>query len=74
MHVYGAENDGALDAIGLTFHKPCVLVLGHEREGIPERVRAQCHAMVALRGTGAIESLNVSIAASLLISELVRGR
>jgi len=74
VHVYGAENDGSLDAIGLSFHKPCVLVLGHEREGISERVRAQCHAMVAIRGTGAIESLNVSIAASLMLSELVRGR
>jgi TrmH RNA methyltransferase len=74
VFVYGAENDGALDAIGLAFHRPAVLVLGHEREGISERVRAQCNAMVAIRGSGAIESLNVSIAASLLISELVRGR
>jgi TrmH RNA methyltransferase len=74
VFVYGAENDGALDAIGLAFHRPCVLVLGHEREGISERVRAQCHAMVAIRGTGTIDSLNVSIAASLLIAELVRSR
>lgn len=72
VFVYGAENDGALDATGLAFHRPCVLVLGHEREGISERVRAQCHAMVAIRGTGAIDSLNVSIAASLLVAELMR--
>ncbi|GAB4202824.1 MAG: hypothetical protein OHK0013_16430 [Sandaracinaceae bacterium] len=72
VFVYGAENDGALDVMGLAFHRPCVLVFGHEREGISERVRAQCHAMVAIRGTGAIDSLNVSIAASLLIAELVR--
>jgi TrmH RNA methyltransferase len=74
VFIYGAENDGALDATGLAFHKPCVLVLGHEREGISDRVKAQCHAMVAIRGSGAIQSLNVSIAASLLIAELVRGR
>ncbi len=74
VFVYAAENDGALDAIGLTFHKPCVLVFGHEREGISERVRAQCNTTVAIRGVGAIQSLNVSIAASLMLSELVRGR
>jgi TrmH RNA methyltransferase len=74
VQVVAAESDGAESAVGFTFAPRAVLVLGHEREGISDRVRAQCDAVVAIRGTGAIESLNVAIAASLMISELVRGR
>jgi TrmH RNA methyltransferase len=72
VHVYGAENDGAQDVTRYAIQRPAVLVVGHEREGISPRVREQCEAMLAIRGTGAIQSLNVSIAASLLVHELVR--
>jgi TrmH RNA methyltransferase len=74
VHVYGAENDGAHDITRFAIQRPAVLVVGHEREGISPRVKEQCDAMLAIRGTGAIQSLNVSIAASLLVHELVRPR
>lgn len=74
VQVVGAESDGAASAVGFAFANKSVLVLGHEREGISDRVRAQCDAVVAIRGSGAIESLNVAIAASVMISELVRDR
>jgi TrmH RNA methyltransferase len=67
----GAARDGAL---GFAFVRPTVLVLGHEREGMSDRVRAQCDAVVAIAGTGAVESLNVAVAAGVLIAELTRGR
>jgi tRNA G18 (ribose-2'-O)-methylase SpoU len=51
-----------------------VLIVGHEREGMSERVRAQCDAIVAIPGTGAVESLNVAVAAGVLIAEITRGR
>ena len=72
--VIGAEDDGSHNAVGYTFKRPCVLVLGHEREGISPKVRAQCDAMVAIAGAGSVHSLNVSIAASVLLSEIQRGR
>lgn len=72
--VVGAEDDGSHNAIGYTFKRPCVLVLGHEREGISQKVRAQCDAMVAIAGAGSVHSLNVSIAASVLLSEIQRER
>ena len=53
---------------------PAVLVMGHEREGISDRVRAQCDAVVAIPGSGAVESLNVAVAAGVMISELVRSK
>ena len=57
---------------GHDFRRPTVLVVGNEREGLGERVRAQCDAIVAIKGSGAVESLNVAVAASVLVSELVR--
>lgn len=74
VKVLGAENDGAVDAFAFRFPHPSVLVFGHEREGLSDRVKANCDQMVAIRGTGAIQSLNVAIAASVLIGELTRTR
>jgi TrmH RNA methyltransferase len=70
--VIGAESDAEVTALGYAFPRPLVLVVGHEREGMSERVRAECDAMVEIRGSGAIGSLNVSIAASVLIAEVMR--
>ena len=72
--VVAAESDADKDAIGFAFKRPAVLVVGHEREGISDRVRSQCDAVVALRGAKTVESLNVAVAAGLLIAEVVRGR
>jgi RNA methyltransferase, TrmH family len=49
-----------------------VLVLGHEREGLGPRIKAQCSSLVAIQGSGAIESLNVAVAAGVLLAELWR--
>lgn len=73
VFVAGAEDDGSASAFGFAFKRPCVLVLGHEREGLSDRVRAQCDVMVAIPGAGPVHSLNVSIAASILLAEMQRG-
>jgi TrmH RNA methyltransferase len=72
VRVVGADGHAEASALGFPFTRPTVLVMGHEREGMSERVRAQCDAIVAIRGTGAVESLNVAVAAGVLIAELVR--
>ncbi len=74
VRVVGADGASKTSAIGFAFARPCALVLGHEREGLSERVRAQCDAVVSIPGAGAVESLNVAVAAGVLISELVRPR
>lgn len=65
-----AFDDGVFDTRG----GPLVLVLGNEREGLGARVRAVCDGLVAIPGTGAVESLNVSIAASVLLALALRAR
>ena len=47
-------------------------MLGNEREGLGDRVRAQCDAVVAVAGAGRVESLNVAVAAGVLMAEMVR--
>ncbi len=49
---------------------PTLLVMGNEREGLGPRVRAACDGFVAIRGGGAIESLNVGVAAGVLLDRL----
>jgi TrmH RNA methyltransferase len=72
VRVVGADARATTVAAGFAFGRPAVLVLGNEREGLHDRVRAQCDAIVAVRGTGQIESLNVAVAAGVLMAEMVR--
>jgi TrmH RNA methyltransferase len=51
-----------------------VLVLGHEREGLGPRVKAQCTSLVSVQGSGALESLNVAVAAGVFLADLWRRR
>jgi TrmH RNA methyltransferase len=73
VRVVGADGRAPAAAAGFAFGRPAVLVLGNEREGLGDRVRAQCDALVAVRGGGAIESLNVAVAAGVLFAEVTRG-
>lgn len=68
--VIGAESKGGEDAARFPFQRPTVLVLGHEREGLSARVRAECSALVCVRGRGGLDSLNVSVAAGVLAAAL----
>jgi len=70
--IVGADGASRTSAIGFDFRRPSVLVVGHEREGLAPRTRARCDAVVAIPGKGAIESLNVAVAASFLLLEAVR--
>lgn len=72
--ICGTDGHGGGDALTHEFPRPCVVILGNEREGLSARVRAQCDAVLAIRGTGAVESLNVGVAAGVLIARLVSAR
>lgn len=73
VRIFGADARAPTDAFRLTFERPAMLVVGHEREGIAPRVRAQCDTLVAIAGAGRIDSLNVAVAAGVLIAAMVRG-
>jgi RNA methyltransferase, TrmH family len=72
--VVGTDGQATTSALEYRFSRPSLVVLGNEREGLGPRVRAQCDAMVAIRGGGSgnVESLNVGVAAGILIAQLTR--
>ena len=68
---YAAAEDGEATPDALDLTGGVVLVLGSEGSGIRPLVRQRCDGSVRIPMHGAIGSLNVSVAASLL---LLRGR
>jgi 23S rRNA (guanosine2251-2'-O)-methyltransferase len=53
---------------------PIGIVLGGEGKGLHEHVRAKCDFLVSIPTAGAIRSLNVSVAAGVVLYEAVRQR
>jgi TrmH RNA methyltransferase len=51
--------------------RPAALVLGNEERGLSAAVARECAAAVAIAGSGRVESLNVSVAAGILIHALL---
>lgn len=49
--------------------KKMVLVLGQERDGLSDAALSSADLSVSIEGTGAVESLNVSVATGVLLSE-----
>jgi TrmH RNA methyltransferase len=72
VRVVGTDGHATVSALEHRYERPSMLVMGNEREGLGDRIRAQCDAVVAIRGSGAIESLNVAVAAGVLISRMVQ--
>jgi 23S rRNA (guanosine2251-2'-O)-methyltransferase len=54
--------------------QPCALLLGGEGEGLRRLVRERCDVLVGIPLRGRIESLNVSVAAGIVLYEAVRQR
>ena len=69
--VYGADMAG--DAVQATrFPGRTVLVMGSEGEGMSQLVAKRCDHIVSIPTTGHIDSLNVSVAAGILLYEFRR--
>ena len=70
---YGADMNGS--SASQTDLKGAVgLVIGSEGFGLSEPVKAQCDAIVSLPMFGQVNSLNASVAAGILMYEIVRQR
>jgi 23S rRNA (guanosine2251-2'-O)-methyltransferase len=74
LWVVGADVEGAKQAHEADLKGGTVLVLGAEGSGLRHLTRQTCDWMVRLPQLGAVESLNVSVAAGMLLYEAVRQR
>jgi 23S rRNA (guanosine2251-2'-O)-methyltransferase len=72
--IWGADADAPQAPWNVDLTGPTVLVLGSEGKGVRPRVASACDGLVALPRLGQIDSLNVSAAASALLSEATRQR
>lgn len=72
--VYGAAGE-AQDSIYQTdFTGNIAIVMGSEGEGLRRLTREKCDGLVKIPMTGTVESLNVSVAAGVMMFEVVRQR
>jgi 23S rRNA (guanosine2251-2'-O)-methyltransferase len=72
--VVGADAEGAKPAHEVDLKGGIVLVLGAEGAGLRHLTKQTCDWMVRLPQLGTVESLNVSVAAGMLLYEAVRQR
>lgn len=67
--IYGLDERGDADYDKAEYASPTVFVLGGEGKGLHEHVRKQCDFVVRIPMAGAIASLNVSVAAGIVLFE-----
>lgn len=71
--VFGADMDGS-DYTTFDYDIPCAIVIGNEGKGIGTLVSKKCDGIISLPMFGKINSLNASVAAGVLMYEVVRKR
>ena len=74
IRIAGATERGDKDYTKGEYRGPICLVMGAEDKGIPQEHLALCDEWVKIPILGKIESLNVSVAAGILIYEIVKQR
>jgi TrmH RNA methyltransferase len=65
-----ATRGGRVDARRRAHIAPVALALGNEEHGLSPEVASACTALVTIPGSSAVESVNVSVAAAVLMWEL----
>ena len=73
-HIVGATEKGAENYTKADYTVPVAIVMGSEDTGISDAVIRACDELAAIPIIGKIESLNVSVAAGIMIYEAVRQR
>ena len=72
--IYGLDERGDQDYDRVDYGSPAAIVLGGEGKGLHEQVRKHCDALVRIPMAGKISSLNVSVAAGVVLFEWNRRR
>ena len=74
MWIYGLDERGSEAYDQIDYDEKSVLVLGGEGKGLHEQVRKHCDVLVRIPMAGQISSLNVSVAAGVVLFEWRRKR
>ena len=71
--VIAADLDGQ-EISSANLSTPAALVIGGEDKGISNAVKKRCDVVVKIPGKGRVSSLNLSVAAGIVMYELIRSR
>ncbi len=74
VFVLGLDSRAKTSLYDLKITFPCAVVLGNEREGLSAQVKSRCDQVARIPGTADMESLNVSVAAGVVLAEMARQR
>jgi len=74
IRVIGTSDDAERTLYDLDLTGPVAFVLGSEGEGMRQLTRKTCDELVRIPMAGAVESLNVSVAAGVCLFEVLRQR
>lgn len=74
LWITGADMSGKTDLYHSSLTGPIALVVGSEGKGISRLVREKCDFLVRIPMLGEINSLNASVAAAVMMYEIVRQR
>lgn len=69
-HLYGTSAHGTADYKAIEYQRPGLLLLGSEREGLDQRLLDICEEVIRLPMHGRATSLNLSVAAGILLYEM----
>ena len=72
FRIYGVDERGTEDYDQVQYSAPAAMVLGGEGKGMHEMVRKRCDAIVRIPVAGKISSLNVSVAAGIVLFDWKR--
>lgn len=74
LWVYGFEAHAPKSYLDLDYTGPCALLLGGEGRGLHRLAREACDELASLPLAGPVQSLNVSVAAGVVLYEAARQR
>jgi 23S rRNA (guanosine2251-2'-O)-methyltransferase len=72
--IIGAAGESPESIYQFDWKRDLVLVLGSENRGLSRSIRERCHQLVGIPPKGYLGSLNISVAAGIILSEIVRQR
>lgn len=70
--IYGADAHAGQSVHGMAFRGHVGLVMGSEGRGMRPLIRKQCDFLVSVPMYGKIDSLNVAVAAGIMLNDIVR--
>ena len=72
--IVGAAGEADSSIYDFDWKRSVVLALGSEQKGLSPSIRKRCHQLVNIPSPGGVESLNISVAGGVVLSEICRQR